>query len=51
MNICKEVGSKHKVRYALTRLMKEGKVKRVIAFRIDGIGYLYEDYNNMKNTH
>ena len=51
MNICKEVGSKHKVRYALTRLMKEGKVKRVRAFGIDGIGYFYEDCNNMKNTH
>ena len=39
----KEVGSKHKVRYALTHLMKEGKVKRVRAFGIDGIGYFYED--------
>ena len=47
----KEVGSTHKVRYALTRLMKEGKVKRTRAFRIDGIGYFYEDCNNMENTH
>ncbi len=39
----KGVGSKHKVRYALTHLMKEGKVKRVRAFGIDGIGYFYED--------
>ena len=39
----KEVGSKHKVRYALTHLMKEGKVKRVRAFGIDGIAYFYED--------
>jgi len=31
--------------------MKEGKVKRVRAFGIDGIGYFYEDCNNMKNTH
>jgi hypothetical protein len=31
--------------------MKEGKVKRTRAFRIDGIGYFYEDCNNMENTH
>ena len=42
-NLKKEVGSKHKVRYALTHLMKEGKVKRVRAFGIDGIAYFYED--------
>jgi hypothetical protein len=34
----KEVGSTHKVRYALTRLM-EGK---------DGIGYFYQDCSKMK---
>jgi hypothetical protein len=45
----KEVGSKHRVRYALTHLMIEGEVKRVRAFRIDGIGYFYEDCNKMKN--
>lgn len=28
---------------ALTHLMKEGRVKRVRAFGIDGIGYFYED--------
>jgi hypothetical protein len=47
----KEVGSIYKVRYALTRLIKEGKVKRTRAFGIDRIEYFYEDCNKMNNSH
>jgi hypothetical protein len=47
-HIEKEIGSRYKVRYALTRLIREKKVKRTRAFGIDGIGYFYEDCNKMK---
>ncbi len=47
----KEVGSMYKVHYALTRLIREQKVKRIRAFGIDRVGFFYEDCNKMKNIY
>jgi hypothetical protein len=44
----KEVGSIYKVRYALTRLVRERKIKRTRAFGINRIDYFYVVYNNKK---
>jgi|tagenome__1003787_1003787.scaffolds.fasta_scaffold17698932_1 hypothetical protein len=44
----KEVGSIYKVRYALTRLVRERKIKRTRAFGINRIDYFYVVYNNEK---
>jgi hypothetical protein len=44
----KEVGSMYKVRYALTRLIREQKVKRIRAFGINGVGYFYHEDCNKK---
>jgi hypothetical protein len=43
-----EVGSIYKVRYALTRLVRERKIKRTRAFGINRIDYFYVVYNNKK---
>jgi hypothetical protein len=39
----KEIGSKYKVHQAVTRLIKEGKIKRIRAFGRERIEYFYED--------
>jgi hypothetical protein len=39
----KEIGSKYKVHQAVTRLIKEGKIKRIRALGRDRIEYFYED--------
>jgi transposase len=39
----KEIGSKYKVHYAVTRLIKEGKIKRIRALGRERIEYFYED--------
>ena len=44
----KEVGSIYKVRYALTRLVRERKIERTRAFGINRIDYFYVVYNNKK---
>src|ERR671931_587567 len=45
----KEIGSKYKVHQAVTRLIKEGKIKRIRAFGRERIEYFYEDiYKNRK---
>ena len=45
----KEIGSKYKVHHAVTRLIKEGKIKRIRAFGRERIEYFYEDiYKNRK---
>jgi hypothetical protein len=38
----KEIGSKYKVHYAVTRLIKEGKIKRIRALGRERIEYFYE---------
>jgi hypothetical protein len=44
----KEVGSIYKVRYALTHLVRERKIRRTRAFGINRIDYFYDVYNNEK---
>jgi hypothetical protein len=39
----KEIGSKYKVNQAVTRLIKEGKIKRIRALGRERIEYFYED--------
>jgi Mn-dependent DtxR family transcriptional regulator len=39
----KEIGSKHEVHYALRRLSREGKIKRIRGFGVDRVEYFYED--------
>ncbi len=39
----KEIGSRYKVHYALRRLSREGKIKRIRGFGVDRIEYFYED--------
>ena len=39
----KEIGSKYKVHHAVTRLIKEGKIKRIRALGRERIEYFYED--------
>ena len=38
----KEIGSKYKARYAVTRLIKEGKIKRIKTIGPNKIEYFYE---------
>jgi hypothetical protein len=38
-----EIGSKYKVRYSVTRLIKEGKIKRIRALGRERIEYFYKD--------
>ena len=45
----KEIGSKYKVHQTVTRLIKEGKIKRIRALGRERIEYFYEDiYKNRK---
>ena len=39
----KEIGSKYEVHYALRRLSREGKIKRIRGFGVDRVEYFYED--------
>lgn len=39
----KEIGSKYEVHYALRRLSREGKIKRIRGFGVDKVEYFYED--------
>ena len=38
----KEIGSKYKARYAITHLIKEGKIKRIKTIGPNKIEYFYE---------
>lgn len=37
----REIGSRYEVRYAITRLTKEGRIKRVRGFGVDRVEFFY----------
>lgn len=39
----REIGNRYDVRYAITRLTKEGKIKRIRGFGVDRIEFYYLD--------
>jgi hypothetical protein len=39
----REIGNRYDVRYAITRLTKEGRIKRVRGFGVDRIEFYYLD--------
>ena len=44
----KEIGNKYKARYAVTRLIKEGKIKRLRTIGPNKIEYFYDVVNQHK---
>ncbi|MGC2668810.1 MAG: hypothetical protein WA220_06470 [Candidatus Nitrosopolaris sp.] len=38
----REIGSRYEVRYAITRLTKEGKIKRIRGFGVDRVEFFYQ---------
>jgi hypothetical protein len=38
----REIGSRYEVRYAITRLTKEGRIKRIRGFGVDRVEFFYQ---------
>jgi hypothetical protein len=38
----REIGNRYEVRYAITRLTKEGRIRRVRGFGVDRVEFFYQ---------
>jgi len=38
----REIGSRYEVRYAITRLTKEGRIRRIRGFGVDRVEFFYQ---------
>ncbi|MDP9289212.1 MAG: hypothetical protein M3P08_13585 [Thermoproteota archaeon] len=47
----REIGSRYEVRYAITRLTKEGRIKRIRGFGVDRVEFFYQVVSVVSDTH